>query len=91
MSTSNHSKESEQQRINQIKEQVKREITALTQHDQKTKSEIIHLRKTFWEDVTVNMDNPEDALETVLSIKQQSELLGERERTHGTMTRRSDG
>ncbi|MEN0644109.1 RNA polymerase recycling motor HelD [Alkalicoccobacillus gibsonii] len=85
MSKYNHSKESEQQRIDQIKEQVKREITALTQHDQKTKSEIIHLRKTFWEDVTVNMDNPEDALETVLSIKQQSELLGERERTHGTM------
>ncbi|WP_307728684.1 RNA polymerase recycling motor HelD [Alkalicoccobacillus plakortidis] len=80
-----HSKEAEQQRVDQIKEQVAREIDALSQHDQKTKSEIIHLRKTFWEDVTVNMDNPEDALETMFSIKQQSELLGERERTHGQM------
>ncbi|MDQ0208987.1 RNA polymerase recycling motor HelD [Alkalicoccobacillus murimartini] len=85
MSQNLDSKEAEQQRVNHIRSHVGKEIDALTKHDQKTKSEIIQLRKTFWEDVTVNMDNPEDAAESISSIKQQSELLGERERTHGQM------
>ncbi|WP_077617058.1 RNA polymerase recycling motor HelD [Bacillus sinesaloumensis] len=46
------------------------------------KGEIVDLRKSFWEDVTVNLDEPDDVLETFQSIKQQSELLGERERNH---------
>ncbi|MCC3355324.1 RNA polymerase recycling motor HelD [Bacillus sp. REN16] len=46
------------------------------------KSEIVDLRKSFWEDVTVNLDEPDDVIETFQSIKQQSELIGERERNH---------
>src|SRR5690606_14379155 len=47
------------------------------------KGGIIDLRKTFWDDVTVNLDEPDDVIETFTSIKQQAELLAERERTHG--------
>lgn len=44
---------------------------------------VIALRKGFWDDVTVNLDEPDDAIETEASIKQQAELLAERERSHG--------
>jgi DNA helicase-2/ATP-dependent DNA helicase PcrA len=44
---------------------------------------VIELRKTFWDDVTVNLDEPDDVIETQSSMKQQAELLSERERTHG--------
>ncbi|MFD2923559.1 RNA polymerase recycling motor HelD [Halobacillus naozhouensis] len=47
------------------------------------KEDIIDLRKKFWDDVTVNFDEVDDAVETYASIKQQSELLSERERSHG--------
>ncbi|WP_445487210.1 RNA polymerase recycling motor HelD [Niallia sp. 03133] len=43
------------------------------------------LRRTFWEDVTVNFDESDDIAETYASIKQQAELLGERERSYGQL------
>ncbi len=46
------------------------------------KQDIVGLRKTFWDDVTVNMDDAHEAAETFSSIKQQAEMLSERERTH---------
>ncbi|TSB44706.1 RNA polymerase recycling motor HelD [Alkalicoccobacillus porphyridii] len=85
MNHPNETRVAEQQRVDLIREHIEKEIISLAKQDQKTKSEIIALRKTFWDDVTVNMDNAEDALETMFSIRQQSELLGERERTHGQM------
>ncbi|MEH7254122.1 RNA polymerase recycling motor HelD, partial [Neobacillus niacini] len=48
-------------------------------------SDVLELRKSFWEDVTVNMDEPDDVIETAASIKQQAELLSERERTFKQM------
>ncbi|GGA74712.1 RNA polymerase recycling motor HelD [Ornithinibacillus halotolerans] len=47
------------------------------------KESIIDLRKNFWDDVTVNLDEPDDVIETQASLKQQAELLAERERSHG--------
>src|SRR5699024_9044154 len=47
------------------------------------KESVINLRQNFWEDVTVNLDEPDDIIETQASIKQQAELLSERERFHG--------
>lgn len=45
--------------------------------------DILELRQGFWDDVTVNMDEPDEAIETYASIKQQAELLSERERSYG--------
>ncbi|QOR68924.1 UvrD-helicase domain-containing protein [Cytobacillus suaedae] len=46
------------------------------------KGDIIDLRNTFWDDVKVNLDGSDEISETYLSIKQQAELLSERERSH---------
>ncbi|RKQ30779.1 RNA polymerase recycling motor HelD [Oceanobacillus halophilus] len=49
------------------------------------KESIVDLRKDFWDDVTVNLDEPDDVIETQASLKQQAEFLAERERSHGKM------
>ncbi|HET7657376.1 MAG TPA: RNA polymerase recycling motor HelD, partial [Bacillales bacterium] len=49
------------------------------------KESIVTLRKSFWEDVTVNVENADDRIETEASIRQQAELLSERERNHGNL------
>src|SRR5699024_5668302 len=49
------------------------------------KKSVIDLRRDFWDDVRINLDEPEEAIETHASIKQQAELLSERERSHGNL------
>ncbi len=72
----------EQQRVNEVKEEIKRKKRKLGENVQSVKRKVIELRKNFWEDVTVNLDEPDDVIETEASIKQQAELLSERERSH---------
>ena len=50
------------------------------------KDSVVELRKEFWDDVTINLDEPEEVIETYASIKQQAELLSERERSHGQLS-----
>ncbi|WP_026089097.1 RNA polymerase recycling motor HelD [Bacillus massilioanorexius] len=74
--------QSEEARIQNVLHVINKKIGNLKGDSTEIKTDVIHLRKTFWDDVTVNVDNLEDAVETLASIKQQSELLSERERTH---------
>ncbi|WDF03974.1 RNA polymerase recycling motor HelD [Shouchella hunanensis] len=43
------------------------------------------IKETFWDNVTMNFSNTEDAEETISSIRQQAELLHERERSSDVM------
>ncbi|MEH7222762.1 RNA polymerase recycling motor HelD [Bacillus sp. JJ1566] len=72
----------EQDRLEDVLKVIESKKTAIDSKVGGFKSEIVDLRKAFWEDVTVNLDEPDDVIETFQSIKQQSELLGERERNH---------
>lgn len=74
--------ELEQQRVDQVIEEIDSKAAKLKEKVGDVKGEVIGLRESFWEDVTVNFDEPDDVVETVNSIKQQAELLGERERSH---------
>ncbi|RFB18492.1 helicase [Bacillus sp. HNG] len=72
----------EQDRLEDVLKVIESKKAAIESKVGNVKSEIIDLRNAFWEDVTVNLDEPDDVIETFQSIKQQSELLGERERNH---------
>lgn len=72
----------EQQRVNFIIEEVKKRELTLQEKLGTTKEEVVDIRKNFWEDVTVNFENADEAAETHASIKQQAELMSERERSH---------
>ncbi|MGH0429458.1 RNA polymerase recycling motor HelD [Bacillus hominis] len=76
-----HYKE-EQQRVNVVIEKVDEELKELDGRVGSVKSEIVSIRKNFWEDVKVNIDNIKEVVETAASIRQEAELLAEREHTH---------
>ncbi|BCC53985.1 hypothetical protein BCJMU07_3335 [Bacillus cereus] len=76
-----HYKE-EQQRVDVVIEKVDEELKELDNRVGSVKSEIVSIRKNFWEDVKVNIDNIKEAVETAASIRQEAELLAEREHTH---------
>ncbi|MBD3109781.1 UvrD-helicase domain-containing protein [Bacillus sp. AGMB 02131] len=75
----------EEQRIKDVIQLMEERLNVLRKNSGGLKKDVISLRNTFWDDVRVNMDNPEDAAETLSSIKQQAQLLSERERTHHIM------
>ena len=87
MNADNHERQHEEKRLALLTKIIEHKTNQLKQSSGTIKDEVIHIRKTFWEDVTVNMDNMEDAVETLASIKQQSELLSERERSQNQLTR----
>lgn len=78
----------EQKRVNQIIEVIKLWFRRLESQSKGVGSDTTELRKTFWQDVTVNLDEPDDVIETFTSIKQQAELLSERERSQGQINKR---
>lgn len=77
----------EQARVSEILAIIQEKLNGLTEDKDQVTKGIVDLRKNFWEDVTVNLDEADDVYETQASIKQQAELLSERERRHGQMTR----
>jgi len=72
----------EQNRVNELKQKVTLELNRLQKLLGAAGSEIKSIKKNFWDDVTVNLEDAHEAAETHASIKQQSELLSERERRH---------
>ncbi len=72
----------EQERIEFIGETINAQVRNLLGSAGSVSTDVLNLRRTFWEDVTVNFDEADDIAETAASIKQQAELLSERERTH---------
>ncbi|MFA9557557.1 RNA polymerase recycling motor HelD [Evansella sp. AB-rgal1] len=72
----------ERDRVQFIIDTINHKMDQLQENVGGLKEGIIDLRKSFWEDVTVNLDDAHEIGETFTSIKQQVELLAERERTH---------
>ena len=73
----------EQERLNEVVNEIENKQVGLRKSSGSLKEGIIKLRRNFWDDVTVNIDEPDDIIETQASIKQQAELLSEKERSHG--------
>jgi DNA helicase II / ATP-dependent DNA helicase PcrA len=73
----------EQKQVNRLVEVVDQKVEEYLKKSNKVTSDVVEIKSTFWNDVTINLDEPDDILETHYSIKQQAELLSERERTRG--------
>ncbi|WP_163971443.1 RNA polymerase recycling motor HelD [Oceanobacillus halotolerans] len=80
---SNDERVAEQDRVNRVVKEIDQKAEALIEKSKGFKESVIDLRKTFWDDVTVNLDEPDDVIETQASIKQQAELLIQQETVHG--------
>lgn len=72
----------EQSRVEYVTGQIDQRIKRLELEVGDVRAEVVDIRKHFWDDVTVNFSNAEDLTETYFSMKQQADVLSERERTH---------
>ncbi|BCG59013.1 DNA helicase [Paenibacillus sp. URB8-2] len=72
----------EQVRVDRITGLLKSHIRALSEELGLHRSDVVELRKDFWEEVTVNFSSPDDLGETSTSLRQQAQVLSERERHH---------
>ncbi|MED4584637.1 RNA polymerase recycling motor HelD [Brevibacillus choshinensis] len=82
MSEADQDRLKEQQRVEQVIAEINRQIASLQDHVTEVSADIVGIRKHFWDDVTVNFEDATEAAETYASIKQQAEVLSERERVH---------
>ncbi|UOQ87268.1 RNA polymerase recycling motor HelD [Gracilibacillus salinarum] len=80
----------EKQRVDDVVHEIKKKITSLQSKAKDLKEDVIDIRRDFWEDVTVNIEEMDDKIETEASIKQQAEFLSERERSHGQVSEKLD-
>ncbi|MHA7962751.1 RNA polymerase recycling motor HelD [Paenibacillus sp. CAU 1782] len=77
----------EQERVNGLVRLIGNRIDNLTTKTSGIRGEIVDIRRNFWDDVTVNFEDSAESAETHASMKQQAELLSERERSHKHMER----
>lgn len=75
----------EQRRVDEVVALIGGRIGKLRAQTGGVKSEIVDIRRNFWDDVTVNFEDAVETAETYASMKQQAELLSERERSHRHM------
>ncbi|BFH66437.1 hypothetical protein J27TS7_12860 [Paenibacillus dendritiformis] len=72
----------EEARAVEVMEKIERRILPLQEEMGAVKREVVDIRREFWDDVKVNLDDANEAIETHASLKQQAEVLAERERRH---------
>ncbi|WP_413775093.1 RNA polymerase recycling motor HelD [Gracilibacillus pellucidus] len=80
----------EKERVTEVVDEIKRKMISLQSRAKDLREDVIDIRREFWEDVTVNIEEMDDKIETEASIKQQQEFLSERERSHGQVSERLD-
>ncbi|MFF2482009.1 RNA polymerase recycling motor HelD [Paenibacillus sp. NPDC058071] len=73
----------EQQRVDRVTALIRKQIDHLQDKTGVVRQEIVDIRRNFWDDVTVNFEDAAEAAETAASMKQQAEVLLEREHAHG--------
>lgn len=72
----------EQERVHAVTEILKGHIRQLSEEHGLHRTDVVDMRKEFWEEVTVNFSSPDDLGETSTSLRQQAQILNERERHH---------
>ena len=81
MSITKQDWQEEQQRVDRVIAAIARQLALLEQETGDVQSEASEIKKNFWEEVTINFSTSEDLTETYFSMKQQADLLSERERS----------
>jgi DNA helicase-2/ATP-dependent DNA helicase PcrA len=82
MSVTEQEWQDEQQRVDSVVEEIGTRIESLRETVGATRVDIVDIRKHFWDDVTVSFEDVDDVIETIASMRQQAEVLSERERSH---------
>ncbi|EIJ79836.1 helicase, UvrD/Rep family protein [Bacillus methanolicus PB1] len=72
----------EQERLDSVMETITEQISKLEDETAQLRKEVVDIRKHFWDDVKVNIDTFDDYLETIISLRQQAQVLSISQSTH---------
>ncbi|WP_110933174.1 RNA polymerase recycling motor HelD [Paenibacillus bouchesdurhonensis] len=72
----------EQLRVEYVADQIEKRIRGLEQEVSLVRDDVVGMRRDFWDEVTVNFSEADDVGETSTSLRQQSQVLNDRERSH---------
>ncbi|WP_413536616.1 RNA polymerase recycling motor HelD [Carnobacterium divergens] len=72
----------EQNRVDYTVKEIKKREAILDVSIDHVREEAKEIRTNFWNDVTVNLSSSDDVIETEISIRQQEQLLREREQNY---------
>ncbi len=86
MSHDTENRQYEQRRVEKVVEVINNKEENLEARSAGLKQSVVELRKTFWDDVTVNLEEMDDIIETQESIKQQAAILSQKEQFHGKIS-----
>ncbi|KOR90074.1 RNA polymerase recycling motor HelD [Paenibacillus solani] len=82
MAISEQDWQEEQVRVTDVTRKIGNKISQLEASVGDIREVVIDMRKDFWDEVTVNFSNPDDLGETSTNLRQQSQVLAEREHAH---------
>ncbi|MGE7823061.1 RNA polymerase recycling motor HelD [Paenibacillus sp. NPDC093718] len=82
MAISEQDWQEEQARVTDVTTKIGNKISQLEASVGDIREVVIDMRKDFWDEVTVNFSNPDDLGETSTNLRQQSQVLAEREHAH---------
>jgi len=78
----------EQNRVDKIMDIIADQIVKMEGETNQRQNEVVGIRKNFWDEVKVNTDNFDDYLETILSLRQQAQVLSVSQSTHKQASKR---
>lgn len=70
----------EQKYVHHVQQRIKSRLDTLHNQVNANRANVREMRRNFWDEVTVNVGEPDDLVETHFSIRQQAEMLAEHER-----------
>lgn len=80
----------EQKRVDNVMEVITEQISRLEEETSRRKSEVVNIRKHFWDEIKVNTDTFDDFLETVISLRQETQALSVSQSNHKHSAKRLD-
>lgn len=78
----------EQERVNAVMETIREQINQLEAETSRRRTEVVKIRKHFWDEVKVNLDTFDDYLETIIGLRQEAQALSVNQSTHRHASKR---
>ncbi|WP_163100157.1 RNA polymerase recycling motor HelD [Peribacillus alkalitolerans] len=78
----------EQKRVDRIMEMITEQISKLQEETSRHRSEVVNIRKHFWDEIKVNIDTFHDFLETIIGLRQEAQALSVSQSTHRHASKR---
>ncbi|MEY8738932.1 AAA family ATPase (plasmid) [Niallia taxi] len=78
----------EQKRVASVTQVITEEMKKMEDESVKSKNEVVHIRRHFWDEVKVNTETFDDYLETIINLRQEAQVLSVSQSIHNHAAKR---